>query len=98
LLPDYSFRKDGENVILFKASVNPAASEVKAGAAFTKYFYNSSAILLRFFYDYSPRVFPSFSTRNPSQPQKEKSFPKFGMHQIFLQFFHKIAVETLFPY
>jgi hypothetical protein len=47
---------------------------------------------------YSLRVFPSFYAQNPSQPQKEKSFPKFVMHQILLQFFHKTAVETLFLY
>jgi hypothetical protein len=40
-----------------------------AGAAFTKCFYNSSPIFLRFFYDYSPRAFSGFSALNPSQPQ-----------------------------
>jgi hypothetical protein len=69
-----------------------------SGAAFTKYFHNSSTIFLRFFYDYSLRAFTVFSARNPSQPQQGKSFPEFGMHQILLQFFHKIAVESLFPY
>jgi hypothetical protein len=105
--------KNSENDILSHARPPPPPEEEKEeeeaeldkfcmlgrlGAAFTKYFYNSSTIILQFFYDFSPRAFPSFSARNPSQPQKEKSFIKFGMHQILLQFFHKIAVETLFPY
>jgi hypothetical protein len=59
----------------------------RPGAAFTKCFYN-----------YSLRAFTVFSAQNPSQPQQGKSFPEFGMHQIFLQFFHKMAVESLFPY
>jgi hypothetical protein len=70
----------------------------KSGAAFTKCFYNSYTIFLRFFYDYSLRAFTVFSARNPSQPQQGKSFPEFGMHQILLQFFHKIAIESLFPH
>jgi hypothetical protein len=39
------------------------------GAAFTKYFHNSSTIFLRLFYDFSPPAFPGFSAQNPSQPQ-----------------------------
>jgi hypothetical protein len=70
----------------------------RPGAAFTKCFYNSSMIFLRFFYDNSLRAFTVFSAQNPSQLQQGKSFPEFGMHQILLQFFHKIAVESLFPY
>jgi hypothetical protein len=71
---------------------------LRPGAAFTKCFYNSSTIFLRFFYDYSLRAFTVFSAQNPSQTQQRKSFPEFGMHQILLQLFHKIAVESLFPY
>jgi hypothetical protein len=59
---------------------------------------NFSTIFLQFFYDYSPRAFPGFSAQNPSQPQQGKSFSEFGMHQILLQFFPKILVETLFPH
>jgi hypothetical protein len=49
---------------------------------------NSSTILLGLFYDFStiipPRAFPCFYAQNPSQPQKGKSFPEFGMQQILL--------------
>jgi hypothetical protein len=58
-------------------------------------FYNSSTIFLQFFYDYSLRAFTVFSARNPSQPEQGKSFPEYGMHQILLQFFYEIAVESV---
>jgi hypothetical protein len=41
----------------------------RPGAALTKFIYNYSTILLRFFNNSSPRAFPGFLARNPSQPQ-----------------------------
>jgi hypothetical protein len=65
---------------------------------------NVSTILLRFFYDYFTIIpcahFPAFPRKILVSRSKENPSPNLACtkaKQILLQFFHKIAVESLFP-
>jgi hypothetical protein len=53
----------------------------KPGAAFTKCFENYSTILLRLFYNFSPRAFACFFTQNRSQMQQGKILPRWKRWQ-----------------
>jgi hypothetical protein len=68
-----------------------------AGTAFTKYLYNSSTIILRFFYDYSPRAFPCFYARDPIVSRsKENPSPNLACTKFFYIFSTKLPWSLCF--